>query len=683
MSKSLRTLQIPLATALFIATATGAACNETSLSGGSSCDPSTTQCEPENPNNPDNPPAFASLSIEPAQAMVQVDGKPTTKTFTVYGNLPDGSRSGPLTGRWTAPVSSIGSIDTNTGVFTAGGEVGGSLDLTVEVIDNGNRITQVITVQVNVNREIVVSGTPADAATKFAGKTPIDDAAKSARILYPRNGAAMPQNVFAPDVQWEERGATGDLYRIHISKPNFETYVYSAYSGAAYKFDWLVDASVWRGVTQGNVDQDTTLTVDRYEAATQNVYTSGPVKMHFVKGALLGSIYYWEIQNANFGRVMRIDDGTNSRVQLIATPPTTPRDNSNCMGCHAVSRDGRYLFGRLGGDVNYGAIFDLTKDLSTNPAPVEYPINGTLPLVFFASFSPDSSRLITSLTGGMSLVDAKTGKTLPLGAGSTALPTTGATYPSWSPDGKSVAFTSEANNRGDALTAGNLSILPVTGADTFGAAQRIHTASSITGMTMDAYPSWSPDSKWIAFHNGRNARSNDNDANGALMLIAPTGGTPIQLTKAVGGTGRSNVFIPNFSPFTTSGYYWLTFLSRQPYGNSKAGTLTRNNQQVWVTAVKVNPAPGEDPSEVAYWLPGQDTVQSNISAYWAPRACRQDAEACTNDSQCCGGVCQNGKCAAPPVNACRTDYQGCGSDAGCCSGLECNPRTHQCVRPAG
>lgn len=38
-----------------------------------------------------------------------------------------------------------------------------------------------------------------------------------------------------------------------------------------------------------------------------------------LSGQVLGSIYYWEIRDRNFGRVMRIDDGTNQRVQLIAT----------------------------------------------------------------------------------------------------------------------------------------------------------------------------------------------------------------------------------------------------------------------------------------------------------------------------------------------------------------------------
>lgn len=651
-------------------------CNSTELNSNN-CDPAFS-CP--DPNNPNAQAEWSSLDITPTTATIDTKGGPSQQQFTVRGKRPDGSISDPLTGRWTTPPSGIGSIDQNTGLFTATGEVGGTIEITVEVLSNGIPVRQVFSVTVNVQRDVLVPGAPMDAATKFTGKTPMTDATKSAKILYPLSGVVMPQNVYAPDVQWEEKGATGDLYRVRFTKNNFDVSGYVAYSGAAFKFDWMVDATTWRGVTQTSPDQDTTLVVDRYEAASGNVYTSGPLPMRFVKGALLGSIYYWEIRDRNFGRVMRIDDGTNNRVQLIASPPTTPVDNSQCMGCHAVSRDGRYMFGRLGGGENVGTIFDLTKDLSQSPVPTEYPVSNTLPRFFFGSFNQDATRLVTSQNGIMGLVNTKTG--MPVTPAMGTLPASGGTYPTWSPDGKSIAYTSEANSWGDNLTIGNLSIVPVNAADSFGQPQRVHTASSLATMTEDSYPTWSPDSKWIAFQNGRNSRSDSNDANGGLFVVSPQGGAAIQLTKAVGGSGRSTIFIPNFSPFITNGYYWLTFLSRQPYGNSKAGTLGRNNQQVWVTGVKINPQAGSDPSEVSYWLPGQDALQPNISAYWAPRACRPDGEMCSNDGQCCGGVCQNGKCAAP-VNMCLGEFQGCGSDASCCSGLRCDPMIHQCVRPIG
>ncbi|PSM31569.1 PD40 domain-containing protein [Haliangium sp. UPWRP_2] len=202
----------------------------------------------------------------------------------------------------------------------------------------------------------------------------------------------------------------------------------------------------------------------------------------------------------------------------MPTPPKSPLDNSSCVGCHAISRDGRYMVSRLGGDINVAAIFDLTNDLSTNPPPVQYPVTNTLQRTFFASWRPDNKRIIVNETNNLRLLDTATGAAVTPTQGT--LPASAATQPYWSPDGNSIAFFSEANNRGDALSVGNLSILPVTGPDAFGTVRRVHTASSIAGSTEDSYPSWSPDSKRIAFQNGTDARSN-NQAGGALYLIHP------------------------------------------------------------------------------------------------------------------------------------------------------------------
>ena len=48
---------------------------------------------------------------------------------------------------------------------------------------------------------------------------------------------------------------------------------------------------------------------------------------------------------------------------------------------------------------------------------------------------------------------------------------------------------------GGAVTAGNLSVLPVPAPDSFGAPRLLHAASSISGATTDTWPTWSPDGK--------------------------------------------------------------------------------------------------------------------------------------------------------------------------------------------
>ena len=251
--------------------------------------------------------------------------------------------------------------------------------------------------------------------------------------------------------------------------------------------------------------------------------------------------------------------------------------------------------------------------------------------------------------------------------------------PAWSPQDDLIAYVSEPNAASDRLTSGNISVLEITGKDSFGGVTLIHTAADLQdqpeGGVADSYPTWSPEAHLLAFAHGTGSRSEvvDNKLS-ALYTMAADGSELQRLNRA--NSGNNDDFQPNFSPFDEGGYYWLTFLSRRDYGNDLAGTQGTNRQQIWVAAVKKDAAPGEDPSEVAYWLPGQSTESKNISAFWAPRACRADGEGCSVGSECCGGECAPGSdgalvCSPPPPERCRQEAETCSSSDDCCNGAEC------------
>ena len=152
---------------------------------------------------------------------------------------------------------------------------------------------------------------------------------------------------------------------------------------------------------------------------------------------------------------------------------------------------------------------------------------------------------------------------------------------------------------------------------------------------------------------------------------------------AANGDSTTN-FQPRFSPFQGGGYFWLSFLSRRDYGNEVVGTRGTDLQQIWVTAIRVDAAPGEDPSSVPYWVAGQRTNTRNISAYWAPRPCREDGDSCSVGSECCGGDCRPGDdgalvCSPPPPERCRMVDETCSTDEDCCDGLFCTQRV--CLPP--
>src|SRR5690606_38620283 len=140
------------------------------------------------------------------------------------------------------------------------------------------------------------------------------------------------------------------------------------------------------------------------------------------------------------------------------------------------------------------------------------------------------------------------------------------------------------------------------------------------------YPSWSPDSRWIAYSQGPDNRGNPPTIIG---LLDPRTG---EVTRLERGAPQGLDVFPSFSPFIEGGYYWLLFYSRRPYGN------VTTNKQLWVMAIDANAPPGTDPSRPAFWLPGQGTNHINITGYWAPNACEAEGQGCAAQLDCCEGL---------------------------------------------
>jgi hypothetical protein len=285
---------------------------------------------------------------------------------------------------------------------------------------------------------------------------------------------------------------------------------------------------------------------------------------------------------------------------------------------------------------------------------------------YFAAFNPDGSRvLMTDPSQHSHVLDGATGTEI------TTL--RDGTHPAWSPDGRQITLVLHADDAWNP-TQGDLATISVTG-DTFGAAGSLHDgadlASAPEGGGLDAYPSYSPDSSFVAFQHGTHTLVSAADAHGALYLVSSAGGAPIRLDHASIG----DAYYPNFTPFITSvneidRTYWLLHYSPRDYGNAHAGTRGTHRRQIWVSAIHLGA--GGDPSFAPYWLPGQEVGQQNASAYWAPLPCRNTGGLCQGDGQCCSGSCNAsmGMCEPPPM--CRHEGDTCNTTAECCTtGLSC------------
>jgi hypothetical protein len=609
-------------------------------------------------------PTLTGLDLLPPRAeLISTDGSRPTQNFVVIGRYSDGSTVAVTAARFTVDPYPLGNLD-GTGLFTASGAFGGRGRVRAEYAGYSADAELIVRLE----HLVLGAGVPNDVAVRFSG-APTVDPARAAQLVYPLDGAVMPQNVPPAEVQWSA-SAENDLYQVTLVKPHVSITAYLL-ADAGFRDAFLPETNAWRRLTTTDPDESAVIQVNRLEAATGTLLSGTPVSVRFARAALTGSIYYWDIVA---GRIVRIDDGTTNRQNFMPNPP------QGCVGCHSVSRSGRYMAGRFGGGDNVGSVMDLTLDLSPNPPPLQFALEDTRRW-WFSSWSPDDTRLVVSRnenTGGNSslvFLDPVTGAFIDPIEGT--MPTGYVTHPDWAPDGSAIAYVANVDTWGGQNLTGDLFLLPMLGVDRVGPSQPLIAGTAVIGVVPTgaaaSYPSWSPDSTLIAFAHGTSSRSETGLS--ALYGIKKDGTGLIRLSKASGGPAADLSFQPRFSPFRQGGYYWMSFLSRRDYGNAKAGTAGTSRQQIWVSAVKEGANPGEDPSEVAYWLPGQDPASLNISAYWAPRPCRAAGSGCSVSSECCSGDCaldQAGAQActeAPPP--CKEFGEACGGDGECCSGVLC------------
>jgi len=480
------------------------------------------------------------------------------------------------------------------------------------------------------------------------------------RLVYPLANSMHPINLGDVTFQWSQ--GKGSQTRFHLTftgaSDHYDFYVPCTRSECIYQMPsgaWLSMASEQRG-------QTVTVTITGSDGKTASpasdpvAITFSPEP---VKGALYyWSTKLKGVYRLNFGSqkaLPYITPRSATNPDQCAGCHSVSR-NGKVIAFTAVPAD-EGAFGGLSvapTDAPSSRTIAPKASVTDCSVPALSPDGSRVAVVLDATYTPTGAKTfsVRDTATGQELKRITTGDPL-LGPGRFV------TFPEWSPDGQTLAVvigstTGDRTNYGaTSLLTGDIALIPYNDGQ-LGPAQVLVAATS---GEYHVYPSWSPDGKWLVFSTIRKGGNADNDKSAAnptarLRLVEVASGKTYELGAATQGSDSTATW-PKFTPFTQSNgqLLFVSFSTKIDYGfvlkqaglkdgQIPAGTPSGwKHPQIWMSAVDLSKLPtGQDPSSAPIWLPYQETNQDNHIPYWSEGVgCNQtniDDAGCGADEYC-------------------------------------------------
>jgi len=570
------------------------------------------------------------LRIEPADLEASLADGPVTVDYRALLRAADGTeRDVSAEVGWVSTVPALGAFSGS--VFTSVGDRGGRTNIRASM----GALVATTSLTLRFDSVIVTPGAPADAPSRFE---PADDAAITPEVVYPDDDAVVPPNLGELEFHYRTAGAT--VFELALSTPSSRLRMYFGCPEAvAEGCIFTPDRAAWEAFATAAQGQGPVNYTLRGALPDGRVGTSGIRRLTVAEEPIRGGLYYW---NAGGGTIDRFEFGVpGARAERFLDRGRTGA--STCVGCHALSRDGRRI--AVGTDIPTTTlqVFDVASRTRLWSLGSSGGFGGFPQQPNFQSFSPDASLMASSALAGLSIRDGNTGTVVegPLGGGP-------ASMPDFSPDGQHIVFA-----RHDAPAFGGLADTPgITGGrivrlDRTGSGWTLGPTLAMGGGN-NYYPSYSPDGRWVLFVRSPSNTSSmgadpDSGMSGVpdaqLWFVGADGGTPQRIGRAAGLADSWPKWDPSLYEDRDRPLFWVSWSSRRAFGLRYAADT---KVQLWMAAFDPAEAEaGRDPLRPAFRLPFQDIETGNHIAQWVTTVERQT---CTTNADCGGEFCIDGRC---------------------------------------
>ena len=572
-----------------------------------------------------------SIEVAPANQMLVIDGTtPATASSTATGVFNDGHRED-ITARVSFRLSDATLGRFVAARFTSQTDHGGTTSVLAEAgtVQGSTQLSLLLRQRTN---DPGSSNLPPDPGSRFGGP---NDPGRAPDLVYPNDGVLVPPNL--GKLEFHFLPASGNtLFELSFTNSLTDVKIYLRCTTLASGCLYQPDPIVWRWIAETNRGSSPLfVSIKGTDENGTAVGTSGRLSLSFSKDNINGGLYYWTTSNGT--GIMRFDFA--STTQIAATRFLSAPGGTQCIGCHALSRDGRKLVAEVNGqDDGRTLLVDVATALPIVPLSAMYQST-------FESWNPNGTQFVGvygdrgATNYNLVIFDAATGAQLRTLA-NTGTQQNPADHPDWSPDGLSIVFVKV----GIATTLqkmheGAIELVTDMGGGVFGAP--VELVARVSGKN-HSYHAFSPDGSFIVYDestctSGDTECNADSDPSARLFALrVAAGGQPIELARANsagktdGGNRDLTTSFPKWSPFVFqrsgelgSRLEWITFSSSRKYGLRNPPSSQSDHNEgptgtlVWMAGVDPDDvARGDDPSFPAFALPFQDVATSNHLAQW-------------------------------------------------------------------